>query len=130
MKKFVKLSIIKFLVILIVIVLDLVTKHFFYKTNYNIIPYIIGFREMSSLNTGGAWGILGSSTWLLIAITIIAVVCFCIFDLWIKKTNIFYSLSISFLLGGAIGNLIDRIALGGVRDFIYFQFMPNFPTFN
>ena len=33
-------------------------------------------------------------------------------------------------MGGAVGNLIDRIFLGGVRDFIYFIFVPNFPTFN
>ena len=33
------------------------------------------------------------------------------------------------MLGGAVGNLIDRIMLGGVRDFIYFKSI-NFAIFN
>ncbi|MBQ0059171.1 MAG: signal peptidase II [Lachnospiraceae bacterium] len=33
------------------------------------------------------------------------------------------------LAGGAIGNLIDRVFLGSVRDFIYFKLI-NFPVFN
>ena len=48
---------------------------------------------------------------------------------WKIKTSI-YTISISFIVGGAIGNLIDRIFLGGVRDFLYFEFYPSFPTFN
>lgn len=130
MKKFLKLSIIKFLIVMIIIGLDLVTKHFFYQSNLTIIPYLIGFRVVSGLNTGGAWSIFSSGTTMLIVFTIIIILGLIAFDIYLKKINIVYSLSISFLLGGAIGNLIDRIALGGVRDFIYFPFMPSFPTYN
>ena len=130
MSKFVKISLIKIAIVFLVIALDLISKQVFYMKNATIIPYLIGIREVYSLNTGGAWGILGDSTWLLVAITIVAILSFCAFDIFAKKTNVVYSLSISFLVGGAIGNLIDRIALGGVRDFIYFPFMPSFPTFN
>ena len=38
-------------------------------------------------------------------------------------------LAVSFFLAGALGNLIDRIALGGVRDFINIRLF-NFPIFN
>lgn len=38
-------------------------------------------------------------------------------------------LGLALVLSGAIGNLIDRVALGYVRDFIAFDFM-NFPVFN
>lgn len=129
-KQFIWLSLIKFFIVFLVIALDLITKQFFYKTNHTIIPLLIGFREVSTLNTGGAWGILGNSMGILVAITVVAIVAFCVFDIIVRKTNIVYSLSVSFLMGGAIGNLVDRIALGGVRDFIFFPFMPTFPTFN
>jgi signal peptidase II len=38
-------------------------------------------------------------------------------------------IGLAFVLGGAVGNLIDRIFLGGVRDFIRFDFF-DFPVFN
>ena len=37
--------------------------------------------------------------------------------------------AICMICGGAVGNLIDRVALGGVRDFINFEFV-DFPVFN
>ncbi len=130
MKKYLKITAVKLFIILLVIGLDLLTKHFFYKTDYTIIPKLLGFRVVSGLNTGGAWSIFSSSTTMLIVFTIIIVLGIIAFDVYFRKTNIVYSFAISFLLGGAIGNLIDRVALGGVRDFIFFPFMPNFPTFN
>lgn len=130
MKKFLKISLLKIFIVFSVIAIDLITKQFFYKSTITIIPHLIAFREVYGLNTGGAWSILSSNTTFLIVFTSVVIVGVVIFDIFYKKTNIVYSLSISFLLGGAIGNLIDRIALGGVRDFIYFPFMPSFPTFN
>lgn len=41
----------------------------------------------------------------------------------------FSKVSIGLILGGTVGNVIDRIAFGGVRDFLYFKFI-NFPVFN
>jgi len=46
---------------------------------------------------------------------------------YLIKSNVFVvSLGLSFLLGGAISNLIDRVFLGYVRDFINFLFIPTF----
>ena len=48
----------------------------------------------------------------------------------VKAKNTFYCLGFGFVIGGAVGNLVDRIALGYVRDFIFLDFMPTFPVFN
>ncbi len=120
----------KFILIVFIVAIDLVTKNFFYGKDMTFIPSIISFRDAGGLNTGGAWGILGESTWLLIAFTFIFLVLVLILEMKWKNDNLLYSISISFIVGGALGNLVDRIFLGGVRDFLFFEFWVDFPTFN
>ena len=48
----------------------------------------------------------------------------------VKNKTTFYCLSFGFIIGGALGNLVDRIMLSYVRDFIYLDFFPTFPVFN
>ena len=124
-----KIHFIKLAIVLGVICLDLITKEIFYATDYSIIPSIIGTRSVG-LNTGAAWSILSEHTWLLIAFTIVFVIGIAVFDFFVKFNNRVYSVGISFVIGGAVGNLIDRIFLGGVRDFIFFEFWETYPTFN
>ena len=124
-----KINFIKLAIVLGVICLDLITKEIFYATNYSIIPYLFGTRSVG-LNTGAAWSILSEHTWLLIVFTIIFIVAIALFDWFSKFDNKVYSVGVSFVIGGAIGNLIDRIFLGGVRDFIFFEFWETYPTFN
>ena len=124
-----KISFIKLAIVLGVIGIDLVTKEIFYGTDYTIIPYVLGTRA-TGLNTGAAWSIFSNLTWLLILFSFVFVVGIAVFDFFSKFNNKIYSVGISFVLGGAIGNLIDRIFLNGVRDFIYFDFWQSYPTFN
>ena len=124
-----KISFIKLAIVLGVIGIDLVTKEIFYGTNYSIIPYVLGTRQ-TGLNTGAAWSVFSNLTWLLILFTCVFVVGIAIYDFFSKRENNIYSVGVCFVLGGAIGNLIDRIFLGGVRDFIYFDFWKSYPTFN
>ena len=124
-----KISFIKLAIVLGVICLDLITKEIFYATNYSIIPFVFGTRSVG-LNTGAAWSILSEHTWLLIVFTIAFIIGIALFDFFVKFDNNVYSVGISFVIGGAIGNLIDRIFLGGVRDFIFFEFWNTYPTFN
>ena len=129
MKSFWKYFVLRLILIAIVLALDLFTKHLFYGVSQNFLPGLIGFRECQ-LNTGGAWSIMSDKTWLLIMLTVVFVIGVLIFDFFFKSKSKLYSISFGFIVGGAVGNLIDRLALGGVRDFLFFEFAPNFPTFN
>ncbi len=82
-------------------------------------------------NYGAAWGIFSDSTILLAIISII----FLIFSLKYvndkEKINKIEMVSYGLLLGGIVGNLIDRIFRGHVVDFLSFNiFGYDFPVFN
>jgi len=131
MKDYLKSFLIKLIIVAVVVGLDMLTKHFFYGADFIIIPYILGVRNLNgSLNTGGAWSILSDKLWLLIALTFIFIALVVFYDVVTKHKSKVYTIGLSFVLGGTIGNLIDRLILGGVRDFIFFPFMPSYPTFN
>lgn len=130
MKEFFKLNWLKITLVFVVIGLDLLTKEIFYGTDHTVLPYLIGIRSVSGLNTGGAFSMFSDKTWLLILTSVIFVVIIAIFDIITKIKSKVYSVAIGFIVGGAIGNFIDRIFLGGVRDFIFFDFWKSFPTFN
>ena len=76
-------------------------------------------------NKGAGFGILQGQRWLLVwvAVMVIGVILF----LWDKIPNKKYSQwGVGLILGGTIGNLIDRIAYGAVIDFIDFRIWPAF----
>lgn len=82
-------------------------------------------------NKGAAWGMLSGKTWLLLCITFIVMI-FCIVVL-IKtgKGSKILFWSVTLVLSGGIGNMIDRIFRdGNVIDFLHFEFWPQFPVFN
>ncbi len=81
-------------------------------------------------NTGAAWGIFSDKTWILTVFTVISV-CFVLFCYACAKPA-FLKLSLGLIVAGAVGNLIDRIRLGYVIDFLSFDnlFGYSFPAFN
>ena len=101
--------------------LDLVTKFLFaeYLSGGQDIVVIPNFFKFTYVeNTGAAYGMFGGSTVALIIISIIFVIAFCAFDHFNHSNNICYVLGISLIISGALGNMIDRIFLGYVRDFV------------
>ncbi|MBQ8430431.1 MAG: signal peptidase II [Clostridia bacterium] len=117
-------------VVVAVVFLDLLTKWIFSDIKFKeIIPYLINF-ETNNGNYGAAFGIFNGKKWFLITISTIFVVAMIIVDVCLKIKSKTYTIGFAFMLGGAIGNLFDRIGLGYVRDFIQFDFWPTFPTFN
>ena len=88
------------------------------------------FSAHYTFNTGAGfslmWGMNSILIW--IAIIIIGVILY----FYEKITqNWYYTVAFSLIIGGAIGNLIDRILLGHVTDFISFYIIFNyFPSFN
>ena len=80
-------------------------------------------------NSGASWGILsGRTTFLLIvtAAVCLAILCAILLD---KPAAPLGKVSFAFILGGAVGNALDRCLLGYVVDMFETDFM-NFPVFN
>jgi signal peptidase II len=99
---------------------------------YESIPVIDGFFYITShRNRGAAFGILQNQQWLFILVTLIVVVAL-IYYLWkYSRESALLSWSFALVLGGAIGNLLDRVRLGEVVDFFHFIFGTyHYPIFN
>ncbi|MDL2288065.1 signal peptidase II [Oscillospiraceae bacterium OttesenSCG-928-F05] len=92
-----------------------------------LIPGVIQLRYAE--NTGAAFGILKDQRWLFIVITVLAVVAI-IYLIAAKKFPSKPAMwSLAMILGGAVGNWIDRVRQGFVVDMLEFTFM-NFAIFN
>ena len=127
-----RLLVVYFLISALLVGLDQWSK---YLTVQNISlgetkEFIPGFLSLTHLrNTGAAWSLLEGKIIFFYVITVIVSVV--IIYLLIKnyKKSIWYSVGLSFVLAGAIGNFIDRVRLGYVVDMLQTDFM-NFPIFN
>ncbi|MCQ2452888.1 MAG: signal peptidase II [Oscillospiraceae bacterium] len=104
----------------------LVTLSYGAGGQWDILPGILSITFHK--NTGGAFSMLNQYTMVLAIAS--AVVCVIIIILLIAcKWSGFGKLSLAFILGGAIGNLIDRFFMGYVVDMFYPRFI-NFAIFN
>ena len=87
------------------------------------------FRIVYVLNSGAAFGIFKNATTILIIVDFIgiAAILYLVFGMrrqWPFIDKMLVRVSIALLLGGTIGNLIDRIRVGEVTDFIDFKIWP------
>lgn len=115
-----------------IIAVDQITKEIIHKNVVygNSIVLIPGFLEISHVhNTGAAWGMFGNHTAALSAVTLTACALLCF--LFFQAEKKLFKAALLLVIGGAIGNLIDRIFRGYVIDFIKFWiFRYEFPNFN
>ena len=83
-------------------------------------------------NTGSAFGLLANQTFLLSIVTVASLLIILLFLRYLAPATTLGILSISLILGGALGNLIDRLFLGYVTDFIDIRLWGDFhwPAFN
>ena len=96
------------------------------------VPVIDGLLQLTNVhNTGAAWGMLSGFRWLFIPMTlIVAAVLIYIVIRFRKKITIFSRITLALLFAGAVGNFIDRVVLGYVRDFFDITPLFSFPVFN
>lgn len=99
---------------------------------YGTIKIIPGFFNITYVrNTGAAFSILEDSRIFFIVITFIALIVIYLFLLKDKVLNKYQTFLYSMLIGGIVGNLVDRIIYGYVVDFLSFNiFGYSFPVFN
>ena len=86
-------------------------------------------------NTGAAFSFLqdagGWQRWFFSAVAIVVSLVLCVWLARLQRGENLLALSLAFILGGALGNLWDRLALGHVVDFISFHYgNAYFPAFN
>jgi signal peptidase II len=123
----------------VVVTLDQITKicierNFRVEELLTVIPNFLNIHYI--INTGAAFGIMsrlssGSKVPFLIGVSIVAMLLILYLFVMAKKDKTLYIISLSLVFSGAIGNLIDRILLGGVRDFINMHiYRLHWPVFN
>jgi signal peptidase II len=123
---------------LILFIVDWVTKqaiesNLFYGQEIPVLPF---FDLTLRYNTGAAFSFLaeagGWQRWFFSVIALAVVVGISWRLIRISNTNRLESLALSFVLGGAIGNLYDRLMYGHVVDFLQLHWQQSwyFPAFN
>lgn len=123
-----------YLVALFVVILDQLTKWWIVSemTLGERIPIIENFLYITShRNQGAAWGILQGQMTFFYIVTVVVVIFIVYYIQKYGKENPFFGYTLGILLGGAIGNFIDRLFRKEVVDFIdVYPFGYNFPIFN
>ena len=117
---------------ILIIIVDQLSK-FIVSANMNVGQSIDVISNILSItyvrNPGAAFGILPHQTAFLVAVSVVVIVIIMYYCRILPGKYKYVRLGLSVQLGGAIGNLIDRVRLDGhVVDFIDFTFFP--PVFN
>lgn len=121
-----------YILAVLIILLDQLTK-WLVATKMGIgesIPVWKGvFSITSHRNEGAAFGILQGQMWLFYAITVIVVIGVVYYLQRYGRRQALLGFALALVLGGAIGNFLDRMFRGSVVDFFYFRII-NYPIFN
>jgi len=109
--------------------LDQVSKHVVRATleRGESFPESWPVRFVHVANTGAAFGILQEQNAFLVVTTVIGVAAILLYYWYPPFEHAIMTVAVGMILGGAIGNLSDRLRLGEVTDFIDF---PHYPAFN
>ena len=123
----------------VVVLLDQITKVWVHRTmrvydTQTIIPGILDLNYIR--NTGAAFGFLSGSHsgfripfFILVSVVAVGIILFLFYKL--EDSEVMMPVALSLVLGGAIGNLVDRIRLGEVIDFILIHYKAfRWPAFN
>jgi signal peptidase II len=118
-----------FLVAVAVFALDQLTKYLV-RANLRLgesFPDSGPVRIVHVTNTGAAFGMLQGQTFFLTVTTLLGLVAILLYYLYPPMDNRVLRVALGLQLGGAMGNLSDRLRVGEVTDFIQW---PHWPAFN
>ena len=112
----------------LVIVIDQITKHIAVQIlNEGSIQVIKGFFHLTLVqNSGAAFGVLQNGKILFLLVTPVIIVSILVYVFFYARRNHVLSTASALIIGGALGNYIDRIRLGYVLDFLDFRVWPVF----
>lgn len=96
-----------------------------YPNSQTIIPHWLNFSY--TCNSGAAFGLLANATLLFVLIALVVIGVIVAYFRFLPANRPWLKLSLGLQLGGALGNLIDRVHHGFVVDFISIK---NLPVFN
>ena len=119
-------------IIAVTVFLDQITKYLtiLYLKPIDTQPLWEGVLHLTYVeNTGAAFGMMKDSRWVFMIVSTVAIIGILIYLFWKKPQSKLECLSLSFIVGGGIGNMIDRTLLGYVVDMIDFRLI-NFAVFN
>lgn len=127
-----------FLIALVVIGVDQASKAWILYDVMNppsILPIFPFLDIVLTWNKGVGFGFLkANSTWGILGLVVTAIGISTVLGIWLWRTSEkLLLISLSMIIGGAIGNIIDRLRFGAVVDFIYvhvYIFGYHFPAFN
>jgi signal peptidase II len=128
------LYVLYYVIALIVIAIDqltkwLVVKNMEYGESIEIVTNF--FYLTSHRNQGAAWGILQGKMWFFYIVTIIVIIGLVYYIQKMAKESKLFGIALGLMLGGAIGNFIDRVLRQEVVDFFHFYIINySFPIFN
>ena len=126
-----------FAVIIVTVFLDQLTKYLtvLHLKPIDTHPIIEDILHLTYVeNTGAAFGMMKNARWIFMitsTVAIIGILAYMIYRTYIKKDKMHWmeAMSLSLIVGGGIGNMIDRTVLGYVVDMIDCRFI-NFAVFN
>jgi signal peptidase II len=122
------------LVAVLIVVLDQLSKEWI-RTNIPLgasLDEVLRFRIVHLSNTGSAFGMFPGQSIILTVVAFIGLVLVLVFYRRYGTASFLGGLAMGLIFGGAVGNLIDRIRLGAVTDFIYARLWGDvfWPAFN
>jgi len=132
LKDKIKFNLMLVLIALVVITLDQLTKRAV-QQNLALGEAILGFppwefvRIVHWANTGAAFGMFQGGNAVLIGLTVAITLAILIYYQTLPEDHLFQRICLGLMVGGSIGNLIDRLTLGYVVDFVA---VGRFPVFN
>lgn len=119
-------------VIIVTVFLDQLTKYLtvLYLKPVDTVPIIEDVIHLTYVeNTGAAFGMMKDARWVFMITSTVAIIGILVYMFWKKPSSKLECLSLAFIVGGGIGNMIDRTVLGYVVDMIDFRLI-NFAVFN
>ncbi len=111
-----------------VIFLDQITKLLAVKFLQLNTPFVLinNFFNLTLVyNRGAAFGMFKNQVFTFIFISVLAII-FIVYNLKNRRNSFIFKISLSLILAGAVGNLIDRLRFGFVIDFLDFRIWPVF----